>query len=149
MGGINTGKLLLGGFLAGLVYNCGQSVVHLLVLAEQSAAFTEGMNLPEPTGWDIGIYWLLGFFIGFVMMFIYAGFRPRFGAGPKTAVIAASKVFVLAELIPALFWITSGAYGFGEYLPFLISTLVILVVAGVVGAWPYSEGEGGEAAEAA
>lgn len=74
-----------------------------------------------------------------------AGFRPRFGAGPKTAAIAAGKVFVLAELIPALFWITSGAYGFGEYLPFLISTLVVLVVAGVVGAWPYSEAEGAEA----
>ena len=146
MGGINTGKFLVCGFLAGIVINCGQTVVHLLLLTEQSAAFMENMGLPEPTGWQIGIFWLLSFAVGFAMIFVYAGFRPRFGAGPGTAVLAAATTFVLAELIPALFYIASGALGFGEYLPFLISTLVILMVAAVVGAWPYSEAEGTSAA---
>lgn len=142
MGGINTGKLLVCGFLAGIVINCGQTVVHLFLLAERSAALTEGMGLPEPTGGQIGIYWLISFAVGFAMIFVYAGFRPRFGAGPGTAVLAAATTYVLAELIPSLFFIASGIFGFGEYLPFFISTLVILMVAGVVGAWPYSEDRG-------
>lgn len=140
MGGINVNKLIVGGLVAGLVINCCQTVVHLILLAEQSAALTEGMGLPEPTGGQIGMYWALSFVIGLVMIFVYAAIRPRFGAGMNTALLAAVTTFVLAEVIPALFYIISGMFGFGEYLPFMIATLVILAASAVVGAWMYSEG---------
>jgi len=139
MGGINVGKLVVGGLVAGLVYNIGQSIVHLFLLAEQSAAMTESMGLPEPTGAQIAFFWVLGFVIGLTTIFVYAGFRPRFGASAGTALIAGAMVFLLAELIPAAFYIGVGMYSLGQYLPFLITTLIVLCVSAVAGAAPYTE----------
>ncbi len=76
--------------------------------------------------------------------------RPRARQVRKTGQtsppIESRAALIHGELIPSLFYIASGAFGFGEYLPFLISTLVILMVAAVVGALPYSEDEGTTAA---
>jgi hypothetical protein len=148
MGGINLGKVIVGGGVAGLVINVGQSIVHMFLFAEQSAAMTEAMGLAEPSGGQIGIYWVLGFVTGLVMIFVYAGFRPRCGAGVNTALLTGGVTFVLAELIPALFYTVSGAFAFGDYLPFLISTLVILLVSSVAGAALYTEGDAGGVAAA-
>lgn len=139
MGGINSGKLLISGIVAGLVINLGQSVVHLFLLAEQSAALSESMGQGEPTGAQIGMFWALGFAIGLAMMFVYAGFRPRFGAGINTSLVAAATSFVLTELIPTLFFVASGVMAFGAYLPFMLATLVILLVAAPAGGMLYSE----------
>jgi hypothetical protein len=139
MGAINSGKLLVSGIIAGLVINLGQTVVHLFLLAEQSAALSQSMGQGEPTGTQIGMYWVLGFAIGMAMMFVYAGFRPRFGAGVNTALVAGATTFVLAELIPMLFFVVSGVVPFGGYLPFMLATLVILLVAAPAGGSLYSE----------
>ncbi|MCH7824529.1 MAG: hypothetical protein IH849_06965 [Acidobacteria bacterium] len=146
MGGINMMKVLVGGVVAGLVINLGQTLVHAFLFAEASAALTESMGAPEPDGTTIGIFWALGFAIGITMIGVYAAIRPRCGPGVGTAIGAAIIVFVLGELIPSLFWMASGIFGFGQYLPFLISTFVLLCVSAVAGAALYSEDEAGEAA---
>jgi len=145
MDGINLVKVIVGGFVAGLVINIGQTIVHVFLLAQQSAALTEALNLPEPTGGQIGMFWVIGFVIGLVMIFVYAGFRPRCGPGVGTALAAGFVTFLLAELIPSVFNISSGLFTFGAYLPFLISTLVILMVASVAGAVLYTEDDAGGA----
>ena len=145
MDGINLGKVIFGGVVAGLVINIGQTIVHMFLFAAQSAALTEAMGLAEPTGGQIGMYWVLGFVIGVVMLFMYAGFRPRCGPGVNTALSVGFVTFILAELVPTLFYTTSGAFSMGEYLPFLISTLVILMVSSVAGAALYTEDDAGEA----
>ncbi len=140
MGGINYGKVIIGGIIAGLVYNVGQSIVHLVLLAEQSAALSESMGLGEPTTTQIVWFWVIGFVIGIAMIWLYASIRPRFGAGVPTAIKAGVAVFVLAELVPVTFNSSAGLYAFGDVLMFVIATLVLLVISAVVGAYPYTEG---------
>ena len=148
MAGINIGKMVVGGVVAGLVINVGETIIHLFLLADQSAALMESMRLAsEPTGGQIGMYWLLGFIVGMAMIKIYVGFRPRFGAGVGTAMKAAGVVWTLSSLVPALGNSASGLMGLGDYLPFLIGTLVVVAAGGVAGAALYTEdGDAGAAA---
>ena len=145
MNGMNIGKVIVGGVVAGLVLNIGQTIVHLYLFAEQAAAMAEAQGLAAPTGGQIGMYWVLGFVIGLVMLFMYAGFRPRCGAGVSTALAVAGVTFILGELVPTLFYTTSGAVTLGDSLPFLISTLVLLMVSSVAGAALYTEDDAGGA----
>ena len=149
MGAINYGKLIIGGIVAGVVFNVGQATIHLFLLADQSAAFTEALGLPEPSGQQIAVFWVIGFLIGIATIWLYAGIRPRFGAGVPTAIKAGLAVFVLAEIVPTMFWVASGAYTMGTALPFNIATLVILLASSVAGAALYTEEEAGAAAPAA
>ncbi len=147
MGGINMMKVLVGGFVAGLIINLGQFVVHMYLFTEASAAMMEAMGAPsEPTGMMIAIFNVLGFATGITMIGVYAAIRPRCGPGVGTAIGAAIIVFLLGELFPALFGMAVGVMGFGQYLPLMISTLVLLLVSGVAGAALYTEDEVGEAA---
>jgi len=142
MGGINMMKVLVGGLVAGLVLNLGQSLVHLFLFAEASAALTQAMGGQEPSGTTIAIYWVLGFAIGITMIGVYAAIRPRCGPGAGTALGAGIIAFILGELIPTLYLVVGGLFGFGAYLPFLISTFVLLCVSAVAGAALYTEAEG-------
>lgn len=143
MGGINYGRVILGGLLAGLVINVGESISHLFLFAEQSAAIMEGLDLPEPGGRQIATYWILGFVVGIAMIWVYAAIRPRFGPGVATAIKAGVATFALVGIIPTLFESTSGLYAFGSMVPFLIWGLIWYAGAGVAGAWPYTEAEAG------
>ncbi len=144
MAGINIGKMVVGGIVAGLVINIGQTIIHVFLFADQSAALMESMGLAsEPTGGQIGMYWLIGFIVGMATIKIYVGFRPRFGAGVGTAIKAGVVAFTLAELVPALGNSASGLLSFGGYLPFMIGTLVLVVGGGVAGAAVYTEGDAG------
>ncbi len=147
MGGINMMKVLIGGIAAGVVINLGQFVVHMYLRADASAAIMEAMGGPtEPTGMMIGIFNVLGFATGITMIGVYAAIRPRCGPGIGTAIGAGIIVFILSELIPVMFWIASGVFSFGDYLPFFIATFVLLCAAAAAGAALYSEDEAGEAA---
>ncbi len=151
MAGINIGKMVVGGVVAGLVINVGQTIIHVFLFADQSAAILESMGASgEPTGGQIGMYWLIGFIIGMATIKIYVGFRPRFGAGMGTAIKAGVLAFTLAELVPAIGNSASGLLSFGAYLPFMIGTLVVVVAGGVAGAALYTEdGDAAAAPESA
>ena len=45
-------------------------------------------------------YNVVGIFVGLVAVWIYAAIRPRFGAGPKTAIYAGLAVWVVGFLLP-------------------------------------------------
>ncbi len=45
MAGINIGKMVVGGIVAGLVINIGQTIIHAFLFADQSAALMESMGL--------------------------------------------------------------------------------------------------------
>jgi hypothetical protein len=86
------------------------------------------------------IAWLLSmtFVMGILIVFLYAGLRPRFGAGARTAVIAGVAVWIVAMMgttadtiigiLPSSLLLLAGAW-----------SLVETVVAAVVGAWLYQE----------
>ena len=87
------------------------------------------------------IFWfvLLGFGVGFMTVWLYAAIRPRMGAGVRTAVCASLVVWGLAYLYPNLFIGIMGLFPAGMMAIATIWGLVEMVIAGVAGAWLYTE----------
>jgi len=85
---INFGRVLLGGLVAGLVLNIGEFLLNGVILAKQMEdTFFRKLNISPPGGKALAILFAITFVMGIVIVFVYAAMRPRFGAGPKTAVI--------------------------------------------------------------
>lgn len=86
---INIGRVLLGGLVTGIILNVGEFLLNDMVLGAQMKAFFAEHNFREP-GPSFLIAAVGGTLaLGIVIVFGYAAIRPRFGAGPKTAIIAA------------------------------------------------------------
>lgn len=138
MGTVNLGRVILGGLLAGLIMNVSEAILNLYVVAEESAAIMERFGLEAVGGSQIAIFLAMTFVLGIIMVFLYAGLRPRFGAGAKTAVIAGVVVWLVAMMaavadavlgiLPANLLILTGVWA-----------LVEMVVASIAGAWLYRE----------
>ena len=138
MGKINIGRVILGGLVAGLIINISEYVLNIYVIAEESAAIMERMGLPPIGTHQIVWFLALTFVLGIVIVFVYAGLRPRFGAGVPTAVIAGLTVWLVsmmaftADLIigvtPANLFVLAGAW-----------SLVETVIAAIAGASLYNE----------
>jgi hypothetical protein len=131
--------VIVGGLVAGLVINISESLLNGVVLAADMEEAMAARNLPPVAGSAIAVFLILGFVLGILQIWLYAAIRPRFGAGPRTAVIAAVLVWVLAY-----FWSTVG-FGMLGIFPTrllvigLVWGLVELVAAGLVGGRLYSE----------
>jgi hypothetical protein len=139
MGKINVGRVLLGGLVAGIVLNIGEYLLNDKVFGAQMKAEMARHNYPMPGGNAIVIAVVMTFVLGIVIVLGYAAIRPRFGAGPKTAMIAALFAwFGVYFYTNILFW----AFGLvpNNMLPIaLVWGLVEFIVAALIGAWLYKE----------
>jgi hypothetical protein len=83
---------------------------------------------------------VLGLISGIVSIWIYAGIRPRFGAGPMTAIYAGLAVWVLGALVPNLsFMVIGGLFSKHLALYTTLGGIVEIVVGTVAGAAVYKE----------
>jgi hypothetical protein len=89
MGNINFARVLLGGLVAGLVLNIGEWVLNGMILHDQMQEFFKRCGFPQPGNKFLVIAVGITFVLGIVIVLGYAAIRPRFGPGPKTAIIAA------------------------------------------------------------
>ena len=85
---INFGRALLGGLVAGAILNIGEMLLNGKVLATQMGEFFKRCGFPMPGSSFFVIAVVVTFVLGIVMVLGYAAIRPRFGPGPKTAIIA-------------------------------------------------------------
>jgi hypothetical protein len=85
---------------------------------------------------------LAGLLSGLISVWIYVGIRPRFGAGPITAVYAAIAVWLLTSAIPnfQFMWVL-GLFEHHLTLFTTLGALVEIVVGTVLGAALYQEAE--------
>ena len=139
MGKVNLGRVLIGGLLAGLIINIGEFILNGVLLAEQMNAAMAALNRPPVDGSMIVWFVLFGFGLGFMLVWVYAAIRPRFGPGIQTAICASAAVWGLSYLYPNLFMIIIGLFPLGMMVTVTIWGLVELVVAGIAGAWAYTE----------
>lgn len=143
MGKINVGRVIAGGLVAGLLINVSQSILNLGIIADESAAAIEALGLPPIGGAAVMVFVVFGFLIGIVTVWLYAAIRPRFGPGPKTAVIAGVIVWALAYVWPA---IGDGMINLAParlYVTAVVWQLVEMIVAALLGGAVYREGEAG------
>jgi hypothetical protein len=138
MGKINVARVILGGLLAGLIINISEYVLNTYVIAEQSAAIMQRLGLPAIGTQQIVWFVALTFVFGILIVFLYAGLRPRFGAGAKTAIIAAVTLWMVA-MIGAIGDVIVGMTPANLLLLAGIWSLVETAVAAVAGAWLYQE----------
>ena len=140
MGKINVSRWILGGIIAGVVADILGTLVDGVILAPR---WTDGMKALGHSGFSPNQWiWfnVLGLISGIVAIWIYAGIRPRFGAGPMTAIYAGLAVWVLGALLPNLSFMVFGGL-FSKHLA-LYTTLggfVEIVVGTVAGAALYKE----------
>ncbi len=142
MGSINVARMLLGGLLAGLVFNIGEYVLNEVILAAQWSAFMAESGMGEFGAGQIASFVILTFLFGIVLIWIYAAIRPRFGPGPKTAVIAGLTMWAFGWLLIGAFLFTAGMYPTGLTVTTIVWGLFEVPIAAVAGAWLYREGEG-------
>lgn len=89
MGRINFARVLLGGLVTGVILNVGEWVLNGIILRDEMQDFFRKCGFPQPGTNFLIIAVAITFVLGIVMVLGYAAIRPRFGPGPKTAVIAA------------------------------------------------------------
>ena len=139
MGGINFGRVVLGGLVAGVVINVSESILNLVVVGTQMNEAMAKLQLPAMGSNAIAGFTIMGFAVGIVMIWLYAAIRPRYGAGPSTAACAGSAVYFFGYLYPGLAMLFMGLFPGRLIAITLVWGLVEVLVAAVAGAYFYKE----------
>ena len=139
MSKINWARVLLGGLLAGLVLNLlGMTAAHLF-LGEELHALHHRLDLPTPGTSQFAVHLGIRFALGIVLVWFYAAIRPRFGPGPRTAIIASTAVWLMTSV---MFFAAMGVLGlFSSRIVCLALAWGFLEfqIASQAGAWLYRE----------
>ena len=139
MARINVKGVMIGGLLAGLIINISESILNMPVLGAQFEVVLKALNLPPVGNGPIVVFIVGGFVLGLLLVWLYAAIRPRFGAGPKTAMIAAIVFWFLAYLWPSL---GMGLMGFVPMKLLLVGVvwgLAEVIIAALAGGAIYKE----------
>lgn len=128
---LNTRKVMIGGVVAGIVIIIlnilAQVVLGERVQHEMNAwmpGSTDRMNL---SGTAVAAGIVMKFIIGIILVWLYAAVRPRFGAGPRTAVCVWILGAIFFSDFPLMGMISVLSYVILEvmqFLSFLVATLV-------------------------
>ena len=89
MSKINFGRVLLGGFVAGLILNIGELLLNGIILAPHIEADMKRMGITPPGNGFAVLAVVMTFVVGLLAVLLYAMSRARLGPGPKTALIIA------------------------------------------------------------
>ena len=139
MSKIDTGRVVIGGIVAGVICDVFEYVLNGIVLREQWNTISTSHILPMIGTNEIVIFNILGLVTGIAAVWAYAAMRPRFGAGPRTAVYAALLIWVVGYVIPNVFQTVSGIVPLNMMLTITVVGLIEIIVATVAGAYIYKE----------
>jgi hypothetical protein len=137
--GINVSRVIVGGIVAGLVINISEFLLNQIILLSDMTTALARMNLPPVGGSTISVFIVLGFIGGIAAVCLYAAIRPRFGAGPKTALLAGLFFWFVGY-----FWSGAVMYALHMYSARLLAIafcweLVECILATLIGASLYTE----------
>ena len=142
MGNINWTRVVLGGLLAGVIIDASESLINGVLFAEawSNAMSAMGRSTQLPA-FSLVLFNLWGLGIGIMTVWVYSAMRPRFGPGPKTALLTALTMWVVAY---ALAGVTPVALGMVPKRLMAIITslgLIEITIAALAGAAIYKEKE--------
>lgn len=139
MAGINVARWLVGGITAGIVIWILEAAAGMFLMADMGAAL-EAHGLVMDTGGATMVFsFLVSLIVGLTMIFFYAGFRPRFGPGPRTAVIVAVAYWIGGYVVSLIGYQMLGLFPTGMLVTWGVLGLVEMIVAALAGAWMYQE----------
>lgn len=140
MGKVNWQRVILGGLLAGVIINVVEWVTNGMFFAADWAAVMARLNSSATFSLkQILAMNAWGFLTGIAMIWLYAAIRPRFGVGPKTAVLAGVAMWFMNYALGGSFpviahWVPLRLAAIGEAIG-----LVEVLLAALAGAWLYKE----------
>lgn len=138
---LNTGKVVAGGLLAGLVFNVGDFLINAVLLAAENRDFLTRLGL-DPAAMETFtgmLPWIvIDFLFGLLVVWTYAAIRPRFGPGVRTAVLAGLIPFVAVSLVLAGFT-SMGVFATSMFVKGTVASFVNVTVGSIAGAWVYTE----------
>lgn len=135
MAGINVGRWILGGLLAGVIFNLFEFAGSMMFREKWEAA-AAAHNLPAEGS---PIYILMGFIAGLVVVWFYAAARTRFGPGPGTAFKVAVFYWIGGYFMAMLAYCAMGLFPSSLLVPWGVVSLIETIVATIAGAWLYRE----------
>ena len=138
MGKINWNRVILGGLVAGVIINIFEFALHGAVLAKDMDAAVRALGR-EVGGRELLMFLAWGFLVGIFAVWLYAAIRPRYGAGPKTALCAGAAVWGLGYLLASAMPIALHIFPRHIMAIGLAVGLVEVLVGSVAGAWLYRE----------
>lgn len=140
MGKINWGRVLLGGIVAGIVYCILDYLVNGLWLGPRWNNDMANLGRAALNGHQIVSFDIVNIIGGIAFVWLYAAIRPRYGAGPGTAIHAAVWFWIICAVIPnvGFMWI---AHLFSHHLMVYTTAAALgeTIIAGLVGASLYKE----------
>jgi|ERR1051326_3466872 hypothetical protein len=141
MSAINTGRVIGGGLLAGLVMNVVDVASNFTVLKDDMSQMVDQLHLDPAimTDWTAMIPWVVvDFIIGILIVLNYASMRPRFGPGPKTALLAG---FILYGAVTSVLYgfMSMGVFTHRNFVMNAACAAVSVTIGSLVGGWAYKE----------
>ena len=135
---INSGKVVVGGLVAGVVANALDYVFQGIVMKRDFEVMQQRLNL-DPAAANNPVPWIvIDFILGFLVVITYVGFRTRWGPGPKTAIYAGLVIFL--GICATMFGLTSiGIFSTDTYMKSAALSLVAVTSASLAGAKIYKE----------
>jgi hypothetical protein len=142
MAKMNGQRVVLGGVAAGVVAFVLTGIVNGGIIARQIQAWAEttrGVLHPPAQPIALALWALMSLVLGIAGIWLYAAIRPRFGAGPKTALLAGCSVWVMNKLAVGLDFTALGIFPPTLLLALEIGGLAALLGGVLVGARLYNE----------
>jgi hypothetical protein len=139
MGSINVVRWLAGSVAAAVVIFAVEGVSSVFYLDQMMASLADhGLGM-EMSGSVMASTLMVSLVTGLVLVFFYAAVRPRFGPGPRTAILVAMFLWLGGNLLSLVGYQMVGMYPTGMLVLWGIVGLVEMIIAALVGGWIYKE----------
>jgi len=139
---INFPRVVLGGVAAGIILFVGSGIVNGAILNSDFQHWAQEMGShihPLPQSISMILWGVMCLIQGIAGIWIYAGIRPRYGAGPKTALLAGLLLWVVSTLGMALDLFALGILPNNILAGQLVGSFVAFIAGTFLGAWIYKE----------
>lgn len=134
------GRILLGGFLSGVVINVLEGVGGMLYGKElEQSMVAHNIRFDELSPASMVLFLVLGFLAGFGGVWLYAAILPRFGPGFGTALKAGALVWLVGYFSSAIGFTALGVYPAKIFLMVAVIGLTEIVLGTYLGSRIYRE----------
>ena len=136
---INWARYITGGLIAAVIFFVTDGMMHEMILKSDWTAVYAGIKatMPEPHASSMFYFAVFEIGRGMLCMLLYVLMRAFFGAGPKTAILAAIAGWLAFSVTGPAEFIPLGSYSVPLWLKISGIQLVTTIVGTLVGAALY------------
>jgi len=141
MARINWGRLIVGSLIAAIIMFVTDGFIHETITKADWSAVYHGLRAaePEPHGLSMAYFAIFELGRGFTAMMFYVLMRAFFGAGPKTAVLAAIVGWIAFSVTGPAQFIPLGFFSNALWLKVGALHLITSILATIAGAALYKD----------